>query len=369
MRKTRFALAAGIGWAILVLLLAAVVVPEAIASDPAQGLLQQELGSLSALYDRVNPGVVSVQVFVERGVLSDMSAGSGFILDDGGHIITINHVVVEAERVTVVFYDGFEAEAEVIGADPDSDLAVLHVNELPKGAHPLALGDSDQVKAGDWVVAIGNPFGFGGSMTLGIVSAVSRLIPSGLTPTEIPQAIQTDAAINPGNSGGPLLNLKGEVIGVNAQIASGGPPTSAGVGFATPSNIVGRVAPVLIEKGSYEWPWLGVEGGSVNLAIQKANRLPLQQGAYIHHALPDSPAAQAGLRGSSYVTEMNGFEVPVGGDVVVAVDGKPIIDFSGLLVEIAFRRPGDTMKLTILRGGQPRQVAVRLAPRPAGLGP
>ncbi len=212
MRKMGFAFAAGIGCAILVLLLAGAIVPEVIASDPAQGLLQQELASLSALYDRVNPGVVSVQVFVERGALSGMSAGSGFILDDEGHIITLNHVIVEAEHVTVVFYDGFEAEAEVIGADPDSDLAVLHVNELPKGAHPLPLGDSDQVKAGDWVVAIGNPFGFGGSMTLGIVSAVSRLIPSGLTPAEIPQAIQTDAAINPGNSGGPLLNLKGEVI-------------------------------------------------------------------------------------------------------------------------------------------------------------
>jgi len=324
---------------------------------------------LTSLYEQLNPGVVNIQVYVQRGELIGQGAGSGFVLDKQGYIITNNHVVAEADQVTAVFYNGIEAEAQVVGMDADSDLAVIQVAELPEGVHPLIVGDSDQVKVGEYVIAIGNPFGLGSSMTIGIVSAVGRTIPTGVTPFAIPQAIQTDAAINPGNSGGPLLNFEGEVIGVNAQIATGGTQANAGVGFAIPSNIVRRVAPVLIESGSYQWPWLGVEGTSVNLVIMRANNLGAQQGAYIDGVVPDGPAAEAGLQGSSGTKQMDGFDVPVGGDVVIEADGKPVADFSDLLVDIAFKNPGDVIELTILRDGQRQRVTVELAARPSGFSP
>lgn len=319
---------------------------------------------LAELYEKLHPGVVNIQVFVKRGLLTGQGAGSGFLLDEDGHIVTNNHVVSGAERVTIIFFDGTEAKAKVIGQDADSDLAVIKVDDLPEEAHPLVLGESRQVKVGEWAIAIGNPFGLGGSMTLGIVSAVGRTIASGATPFSIPQAIQTDAAINPGNSGGPLFNLKGEVIGVNAQIATAGTRANAGVGFAIPSDIVKLVTPELIENGFYQWPWLGIEGASVNLMIMEANELETQKGAYIASVVANSPAARAELRGSSDTVEIDGVQVPVGGDVVIAIDGKPIVDFSDLLVEVAYRRPGDTMRLTVVREGEMREITVKLAPRP-----
>ncbi|MFQ5595526.1 MAG: S1C family serine protease [Anaerolineae bacterium] len=318
--------------------------------------------SLMALYDQTNPGVVNIRVQVTRGGLAGGGAGSGFILDNDGHIVTNNHVVADASRVVVVFYDGTEAEAEVIGTDGDSDLAIVRVDQLAEGAHPLPLGDSDQVRPGEWVIAIGNPFEFGGSMTVGIVSAIGRVIPS-LTAFSIPQAIQTDAAINPGNSGGPLLDLQGEVVGVNAQIQSGGVRANAGVGFAIPSNIVKLVYPALIEKGTYYWPWLGVSGTKVDLTIMQANDLDSQQGAYIHEVIADSPAAKAGLQGSPSQDQ------PIGGDVIIEADGKPVADFNDLLIDVAFKKPGDKMDLTILRNGRPQEVSVILARRPANLSP
>jgi S1-C subfamily serine protease len=334
-----------------------------------QAIPEIESHVLTSLYEQLNPGVVNIQVYIQRGELIGQGAGSGFVLDKEGYIITNNHVVAEANQVTAVFYNGIEAEARVTGTDADSDLAVIQVDELPEGVHPLTVGDSDQVRVGEYVIAIGNPFGLGSSMTIGIVSAVGRTIPTGVTPFAIPQAIQTDAAINPGNSGGPLLNLKGEVIGVNAQIATSGTGTNAGVGFAIPANIVRRVAPVLIESGSYQWPWLGVEGTSVNLVIMRANNLEIQQGAYIDGVVPDGPAAEAGLQGSSGTRQVNGFDVPVGGDVVIEADGKPVADFSDLLVDIAFKNPGDVIELTILRDNQRQQVTVELVPRPPDFSP
>jgi S1-C subfamily serine protease len=322
---------------------------------------------LTDLYHQADPGVVSIEVFVGSGQTAGQVAGSGFILDNQGHIVTNNHVVAQAQEVLVIFYDGTQVNATIVGTDLDSDLAVIQVDQLVDGAHPLPLGDSDQVEPGQWVVAIGNPFQLGGSMTLGIVSAVGRVIPSGATQFDIPLAIQTDAAINPGNSGGPLIDLAGEVVGVNAQIATGGVQANAGVGFAIPSNVVRLVVPSLIETGSYEWPWLGVEGTSVDLLIQEANHLESQQGAYIDRVVPNGPAAQAGLQGSSGSTQVAGLSVPTGGDVIVEAGGQPVADFTALLVTVAFRKPGDELDLTILRNGQ-QQVTVTLAARPASLG-
>jgi S1-C subfamily serine protease len=355
---------------------ARIVVPTLAAAEPAAGgeartaATQPDSNLLTALYDQVNPGVVNIAVFVQQGGTTGQGAGSGFILDDQGHIVTNDHVVQEATSVIAVFHDGTQVEADIIGTDADSDLAVIQVPQLPDGAHPLPLGDSDQVDEGQWAVAIGNPFAQQSSMTAGIISAKGRIIPSLSQGFSIPEAIQTDAAINPGNSGGPLLNLQGEVIGVNAQIRSGGVAANSGVGFAIPSNIVRRVVPVLIERGEYRWPWIGIQAppGGVNLLIAQANDLPTQRGAYIDEVIPDSPADDAGLQGSTGTTQLRGLQVPVGGDVIVEVDGQPIQDFADLLVEVAFRQPGDSMQVTILRDGQRRQLTVNLEARPAQLG-
>jgi len=334
------------------------------SSAPVQGVPAAS-NSLVALYQDTNPGVVSIEVATVRGgTLRGAGAGSGFIYDDQGHIVTNNHVVQGATQVTVIFYNGQEAEATIVGTDPNSDLAVIKVDQLAQGAHPLPLGDSDRVAVGESVIAIGNPFALGNSMTAGIVSAVGRTIESGATPFSIPRAIQTDAAINHGNSGGPLLNLSGQVIGVNAQIASE-TDANAGVGFAIPSNIVRQVVPALIERGAYAWPWLGVSGGSVNLSIAKANNLSVQQGAYIDSVTSGGPAAKAGLRGSTGTRSVDGVDVPTGGDVIVAIDNKPVTDFDTLLVEVASRKPGDQVQLTVLRGGQRQQVTVTLGERPS----
>jgi S1-C subfamily serine protease len=318
--------------------------------------------SFEDLYDQVSPGVVSIQVLVEQNGLVGEAAGSGFILDAEGHIVTNNHVVDGATLVSVIFYDGFEARAEIIGTDTDSDLAVIQVEDLPDNVFPLTVGDSDGVDVGQWVVAIGNPFGLQNSMTVGIVSAVGRMLPTE-TSFSIPQAIQTDAAINPGNSGGPLLNLQGEIIGVNAQIAASGTGANSGVGFAIPSNIVHLVTPVLIERGAYQWPWLGVEGTDVSLSIASANDLDSQKGAYINGIVEGGPAEGAGMRGSSGTKQIEGIAAPVGGDVVIEADGKPINFFSDLLVAVAFKNPGDTIELTVIRDGARQQIQVELASR------
>lgn len=380
--KKYWAVTASLGCVTLMLMVAVITIPLLVVplqirmalnsaatrqpvAPPVQEAAAGQADSLAALYRQANPGIVNIKVYVRRGMQGGQGAGSGFVLDDKGHIVTNNHVVAGAAQVTAVFYNGLEAEATIVGTDPSSDLAVIKVGQFAEGSHPLPLGDSDQVAVGEPVIAIGNPFGLGSSMTAGIVSAVGRTIESGATPFSIPQAIQTDAAINPGNSGGPLLNLKGQVIGVNAQIATNGTQANAGVGFAIPANIVRQVVPVLVEKGTYSWPWLGVSGGAINLAVMRANNLDSQQGAYINEVISDGPAARAGLQGSSNLEFVDGAEVPVGGDVIVAIDGKPIADFDALLVDIAARKPGDQVELTALRGGQRRQLTVTLAPRPS----
>jgi S1-C subfamily serine protease len=407
MRSRGFIIGAGIGCAILVILMV-VIIPTALLSvsqiipdtggvppaeappaaqveglvetqravptlDPAQnqnndispGILGES--QLPALYQQLNPGVVNIQVLAARGFGAGEGAGSGFVIDDQGHIVTNSHVIAGATQITVIFWNGFETPAELIGQDEDVDLAVIRVDMMPAGVQPLALGDSNTVEVGEWVVAIGNPFGLGSSMTIGIVSAVGRTIPAGASPFRIPQAIQTDAAINPGNSGGPLLNLQGEVIGVNAQIVTrGGVGANVGIGFAIPSNIVRLVAPVLIEAGMYQWPWLGVEGTSVNMLIAEANNLETQQGAYIVVARPGGPAATAGLQGADRTTSVGQINVPVGGDVVTAIDDYPVLAWEDLISYIAFQNPGDEVVVTILRDGEELQLTVTLEERPAG---
>ena len=323
------------------------------AASSATGALALSSDLLSNLYGELNSGVVSIQVLAENqlGQVGE-GAGSGFVLDEAGRIVTNNHVVAGAQQVIVVFYNGIQREAEVIGLDDDSDLAILQVDALPEGVQPLPLADSDDVRVGELVVAIGNPFGLGTSMTTGIVSAVGRAIESGATPFNIPQAIQTDAAINPGNSGGPLLNLEGEVIGVNAQIRSA-TRSNSGVGFAIPANVVRLIAPSLIEDGRYRWPYLGVGGADVGLQVAALANLDAQSGAFISGVEPRGPADSAGLRQ---------------GDVVIAANGEAIENFNELLETIAFRQPGDELTLTVLRGGREREITVELGARPNNFG-
>lgn len=336
-------------------------------AQPLQGTADQPIPEdFTNLYNLANPGVVNIEVIVQQAGALGEAVGSGFLYDNQGHIVTNNHVIAGAQRVIVTYSTGLQTWATVVGADPDSDLAVVKVENLPAEINPLSLGDLQTIQVGDWVAAIGSPFGLGSSMTVGVVSAVGRTIPAGAVPYGIPEAIQTDAAINPGNSGGPLLNLQGQVIGVNAQIATGGQTAAnAGVGFAIPVNIVKRVVPVLIQTGTYQHPYLGIEGASVNLLLAQANRLPTQQGVYIDQVTPGGPAAQAGLQGSTGTTQISGLTVPVGGDVIVEAADQPVQNYGDLMSIIASDKPGDQITLTVLHNGRQQQVTITLGQRPS----
>lgn len=341
------------------------------------GDVEEEL--LVQVYQRVNPSVVNIRiqqrVELEQplpGFPDDVfqeGQGSGFVWDTEGHIVTNNHVVATADRVLVTFYDDTTAEAKVVGTDRDSELAVLKVDVDPSYLRPIALGDSDGLRVGQRAIAIGNPFGQAGTMTQGIISALGRTFSPGQRLFAIPEMIQTDAAINPGNSGGPLLDSQGRVIGVNTLILSG-TGVSAGVGFAVPINIVKQVVPVLIEKGKYTYPWLGIEGMDLLPAIGEEMGLARdQRGALITRVVADGPADRAGLRGGSRRVRIEGREFPVGGDVIIAIYGRPVQDMDDVLAYLVRNtQPGQEVQLTILREGEERTIGVTLGERPEEVG-
>lgn len=315
---------------------------------------------LISLYERVNPAVV--HIFNYQGNFPQ-GTGTGFLYDQAGHIVTNNHVVENGDRFEVVFPSGQRVEASMVGTDVDSDLAVLQLNEVPADAVPLPLGNSRDVRVGEFVVAIGNPFGQESSMTLGIVSGLGRTLRSqriteGGGQYSLPAVIQTDAPINPGNSGGPLLNLKGDVVGVNAAIRST-TGANSGVGFSIPVNAVHRVVPSLIESGRYTYPYLGVSiNDTIDLAQQEALGLTQANGAYVTTVEPNGPAAVAGLIGSG------GLNRP-GGDLIIAIDGEPVNEFNDLISYLVFETEvGQTVTLTIIRNGQTITVPVTLGARP-----
>jgi len=323
---------------------------------------------LIELYRQVNPSVVNIITYTDQGSFeASAGQGSGFVFDREGRIVTNSHVIHGADAIEVIFTDGTTLAAELVGEDLHSDLAVIQVSGLPAGVQPLPLADINEVAVGQTVLAIGNPFGLGGTLTRGIVSAMGRNIPA-LTAFSIPQAIQTDAPINPGNSGGPLLNLRGQVIGVNAQIeTSDGSRVNSGIGFAIPVSIVARVAPALIQNGEYEWGWLGVVGGTISPAMIDAMDLPVQKGAYISQTVEDGPADRAGLRGSRDEVTVDGRRTEIGGDIIIAIDGQPVGSFDDILIYIALNtNPGQEVVLTILRDGQTQDVKLTLQPRPSG---
>jgi len=330
------------------------------------GTPQVEEDLLINLYRQSSPAVVNITVYQQvQQVMVPVGTGSGFVFDDKGRIVTNAHVVQDSEQLDVTFSNGLIRSAETIGIDRNSDLAIIQVDQLPDGTLPLPLGNMQELAVGQTVLAIGNPFGLDGTLTKGIISALGRTIPA-LTPFSIPQAIQTDAAINPGNSGGPLLDLHGHVIGINAQIETDGRTGSNnGVGFAIPVNIVNQVVPELISKGKYEWSWLGVRGGDVIPTLVKAMNLPNDIGAYLVEVTPGGPAEQAGIRGSDKQKLVNGRALEVGGDVVIAIDGKTISTFNDLLVYIALEtRPGQEVTLTIVRNGKESDIGFLVGSRP-----
>jgi 2-alkenal reductase len=318
------------------------------------------------LYARLNPSVVNISVYItQNGEIVLAGQASGFVYDNQGHVITNAHVVDGSDTFEITFSDGLIREATLIAEDPYSDLAVLQV-ELPSGITPIPLGTMEELAVGQTTIAIGNPFGFEGTLTSGIISALGRTIPS-QTAYSIPEAIQTDAAINPGNSGGPLLNLKGEVIGVVDQIETTGTSSgNVGVGFAIPVSILQRVIPALIDTGHYDWSYLGVSGYTVYPALVKAMGLPVDQGAYVSTVTAGGPAEAAGLQGTTGTISQDGRTVEIGGDVITAIDGQPVKTFDDMLVYLSLQTsPGQEVTLTIIRDGKYQDVKVQLGTRPA----
>jgi 2-alkenal reductase len=327
--------------------------------------------SLVNIYEKVNPGVVSIRVLTDQGE----ALGSGFVIDTAGHILTNFHVVDGETDLEIDFPSGLKVRGKVIGSDLDSDIAVVKVDVPADQLHPLTFGDSDQVKVGQAVVAIGNPFGLSGSMTGGIVSAKGRTLsslhsaPGSGNFFTAGDMIQTDTAINPGNSGGPLLNLNGEVIGINRAIQSesfstSGETVNSGIGFAVSINSVKRVLPGIIQNGTYDYPYLGISSlDDITLLMQEALKLPQATGAYVSEVTSGGPADKAGLRAGDTPTGLANLNS--GGDLIIAIDGREVQTFGDMLnYLIANKSPGDTVSLTILRDNKEMEVKLTLGKRP-----
>jgi len=316
--------------------------------------------SLIDIFEKSEESVVQVNVL--RGE-SDGGMGSGFVFSDDGYIITNQHVVKDSEKVTVTFLDGEAYIGDVIGVDRDLDIAVVKVNPLNTYIQPMKIGDSSKLKVGEKIAAIGNPFGLSGSMTSGIVSQIGRLLPqeSGYS---IPDVIQTDAAINPGNSGGPLLNMKGEVVGINTAIQSATGEFS-GIGFAVPSNTVKKIVPVLIENGEFKHPWMGISGTDVDPELAKVRELKSSKGFLVVSVIEGSPAEQAGLIGVTETKEIEGREFAMNGDIILSIDGKTVRKISDILIHLQREKSiGDEMILSVNRNGEILELTMVLEERP-----
>lgn len=364
-----------------------------LATD-AGGLLAAYEGALENVYTQVNPSVVNIRVVQQQSASGldlgqlpfgfnspqdnspqspqfSQALGSGFVWDSQGHIVTNNHVVEGANKIEVTFADGTTLPATLVGANSYSDLAVIKVEGAPDLLHPVQLANSSQVKVGGLAIAIGNPYGLEGTMTVGIISALGRTLPANdgttLGPVySIPDIIQTDAPINPGNSGGVLVDETGRVVGVTAAIESTS-NANAGIGFAIPSAIVSKVVPALIESGKYEHPYLGISGTDLTTDMVAAMGLHVgQRGVLVVSATEDGPAAKAGLRSSENTITVDGQDLPVGGDVITAINGQTITKMDALIAYLNDQTEvGQTVKLSLLRDGNEITLDVNLVARPA----
>ena len=346
------------------------LVPTAAQALPSANQLEAQI---VGLYEEAGPSVVFISSTVIQydffmQPVPQEGSGSGFVYDRQGHIVTNYHVVADATEVSVAFSDKQSYPAEIVGQDPSTDLAVIRVNaaNLPP---PLPVADSDALRVGQFVIAIGNPFGLESTLTLGIISALGRVIesPNGRF---IGEAIQTDAAINPGNSGGPMLNLQGEVIGVNSQIISPS-GASAGIGFAVSANTVRRVVPELIARGSYPHPWLGVNILSITSDVKAALEelgmpIPVDAGVLVTEIVPGGPADSGGIHGGDRVVQAGSVEVALGGDIIVAVNGVPVASGQDLTTYLDTKtRVGQAVEVTVVRNGREERLSVTLEERPA----
>lgn len=323
--------------------------------------------TLPDLFDKAEPSVVQVSATSDTSEQGKL--GSGFVYDDNGHIVTNLHVASGSNQLDVTFADGTVYSATVIGSDPFTDLAVLYLKDAPKDKLvPLPLADSTKIRVGEQVAAIGNPFGLSSSMTAGIVSGIGRLIPSqdsGPLPFFIPDIVQTDAPINPGNSGGPLLDTRGEVIGINTAIRST-TGEFAGIGFAVPSNTISKVVPSLIKSGKFQHPWVGISGADMTPALAKALNLKEPRGVLVVEVIGGSPAEKAGIKAGTNTVRVDGRQVPLGGDIVLELDGHQVRKVDDILVYLQREKSvGDTMDVTVLRNGQLQHINLHLDARPS----
>lgn len=338
--------------------------------SPARGAsgLTSEEEIVIGVYREVSLGVVHItstvlsQDFFFR-IIPERGTGSGFIVDDRGYVLTNNHVVENADSLEVTLADKSKVVAKLVGRDPNSDLAVIRITVPREKLAPLKLGDSSQLQVGQMAIAIGNPFGLDRTVTRGVVSALGRTLKAE-TGRQIRNVIQTDAAINPGNSGGPLLNSRGEVIGINTAIftPSGG---SVGIGFAIPVNTAKKLLPQLIARGRASHPWLGISGMDVTPDLARGLNLPVKEGIMIGQVAPGSPAARAGLRGAQRRVRVRNYIFAVGGDIILALDGRKILtvdDLTGFLDEN--KKPGEDIQVDILRDGMPMSLGARLGELP-----
>lgn len=315
------------------------------------------------VYARVSPAVVCITAPQQFGEC----IGSGFVIDQEGHVVTNNHVAEAADELLVTLADEHTVEAQVVGTDPGSDLAVLVMDVLPQDLVAVDLGDSSTLQVGQRAIAIGNPFGLERTVTTGIISSLGRTLNRDDSNFQIAEVIQTDAAINPGNSGGPLLDSQGRVIGVNSAIFSTS-GVSSGVGFAIPVDIVKRVVPELISHGRYRHTWLGITGRTITPEIVEAAELPVETGVLIFEVEPDSPADKADLRGGDQQITISGIPMLSGGDIVIAIDGVPVNSFDDIVNYLASQtNVGDVVVIKIVRGGQEIELDVTLEERPGDL--
>ena len=316
--------------------------------------------SLIDIFEKSEASIV--QVSVVRGE-SDGGMGSGFVYSDEGYVITNQHVVQDAERVMITFLDGEAYIGNVIGTDRDLDIAVVKVEPTNTYLQPIKIGDSSKLKVGEKIAAIGNPFGLSGSMTSGIVSQMGRLLPQE-TGYSIPDVIQTDAAINPGNSGGPLINMKGEVVGINTAIQSATGEFS-GIGFAVPANTVKKVVPVLIQDGEFKHPWMGISGTDVDPELAEVRGLNSSKGFLVVSVIEGSPAETAGLLGVTETKETDGREFALDGDIILSIDGETVRKISDILVHLQREKSvGDEMVLSVNRNGEILELTMVLEERP-----
>jgi len=337
-----------------------------LAQGEAQALTDDEKNNVT-IYQKASPSVVNViSTVITRdfflNAIPREGSGSGSIIDARGHVLTNNHVIRDAKKLEVTLADGSKWPATLVGTDPDNDLAVIKIDAPADKLKPLPLGDSQKLQVGQKVLAIGNPFGLGLTLTTGIISSLGRNIRSEVG-TMIEDLIQTDASINPGNSGGPLLNSEGEIIGINTAIIS---PTggSVGIGFAIPVNTAKRIVPQLIAKGYVTYPWAGASVQPLFPELARVLKLKVERGAMVVEVTPGGPADKAGLRGGNRQMQAGNVQLMVGGDVITRVNQREVKDADDLIKYIREQKPGDAATLRILRDGQFKEVNITLQERP-----